>query len=123
AEEDFKGVVDLLRRQAIYWHDETQGTSYDEVEVPADMVAEVDKFREQMVEAAAEASEELMEKYLEAGELSDDEIVEGLRARTIAGEIVPALCGSAFKNKGVQRVLDAVIQYLPSPVDVPAIKG
>jgi elongation factor G len=123
AEENFAGVVDLLRRKAIYWHDETQGTTYDEVDVPAEMAAEVDKFREQMVEAAAEGSEELMEKYLDGGELTSEEIVQGLRARTIAGEIVPALCGSAFKNKGVQRVLDAVIQYLPSPVEVQAMVG
>ena len=123
AEDNFKGVVDLIRNQAIYWHDETQGMTYDEVEVPAEMADEVAKYREQLIETAAESSEELMEKYLETGELSDEEIVRGLRARTIAGEIVPALCGSAFKNKGVQRVLDAVIEFLPSPVDVPAIKG
>jgi elongation factor G len=123
AEENFKGVVDLLRKKAIYWHEDSQGMTYDQVDVPAEMVAEVDKYREQMIEAAAESSEELMEKYLEGGELTIDEIVKGLRARTVAGEIVPALCGSAFKNKGVQRVLDAVIQYLPSPIDVPAVKG
>src|SRR5690606_32164277 len=123
AEDNFKGVVDLIRNQAIYWHDETQGMTYDEVEVPAEMADEVAKYREQLIETAAESSEELMEKYLETGELSDEESVRGLRARTLAGEIVSALCGSAFKNKGVQRVLDAVIEFLPSPVDVPAIKG
>lgn len=123
AEDDFKGVVDLLRCKAIYWHDETQGTTYDEVDVPAELLEETNKYREQMMEVAAEASEELMEKYLEAGELDSEEIVQGLRMRTIAGEIVPALCGTAFKNKGVQRVLDAVIQYLPAPTDVPAING
>jgi len=123
AEDNFKGVVDLLRMKAIYWHDETQGMTYDQVDVPAELQAKAQQWREQMIEAAAEGSDELMEKYLEQGELSDEEIVRGLRLRTIAGEVVPALCGSAFKNKGVQRMLDAVIQFLPSPVDIPAVKG
>src|SRR5690606_23805252 len=123
AEDSFRGVVDLLRMKAIYWHDETQGMTYDEVDVPAEMLGEVQSYREQLIEVAAEASEELMDKYLEEGELAEGEIVRGLRMRTIAGEIVPALCGSAFKNKGVQRVLDAVIEFLPSPVDIPPVKG
>ncbi len=123
AEDSFRGVVDLLRMKALYWHDETQGMTYDEVDVPAEMLGEVQSYREQLIEVAAEASEELMDKYLEEGELAEGEIVRGLRMRTIAGEIVPALCGSAFKNKGVQRVLDAVIEFLPSPVDIPPVKG
>ena len=123
AEDSFKGVVDLLRMKAIYWHDETQGMTYDQADIPAELQAKAQELREQLVEAAAESSEELMEKYLESGELSNEEIVRGLRARTIAGEIVPALCGSAFKNKGVQRMLDAVVEFLPSPVDIPAVKG
>jgi elongation factor G len=123
AEEDFKGVVDLLRMKAIYWHEEAHGMSYDQVDVPAELQEQAQSLREQMIEAAAEATEELMEKYLEEGELNNDEIIQGIRQRTIAGEIVPALCGSAFKNKGVQRMLDAVIQYLPSPADIPAVKG
>ncbi|MBN7770630.1 elongation factor G [Marinobacter daepoensis] len=123
AEDDFEGVVDLLRMKAIRWNDEDLGMSYDESEVPADMVDEVNLYREQLVEAAAEASEELMEKYLEGGELSLEEIKAGLRARTLANEIVPACCGTAFKNKGVPAVLDAVIEFLPAPDEVKAIRG
>ena len=123
AEENFRGVVDLVRRKAIIWSEDDQGLSYDLEDVPADMEADVDEWREQMVECAAEATEELMDKYLEDGELSEDEIREGLRVRTLANEIVPALCGSAFKNKGVQAMLDAVIDYMPAPTEVKAIEG
>ncbi len=123
AEEHFKGVVDLLRMQAIYWDEENKGTTYKAEEIPADMLEECQAWRETMIEAAAEANEALMEKYLENGELSIDEIREGLRARTLSNEVVVVLCGTAFKNKGVQALLDAVIYYLPSPTDVPAIKG
>jgi elongation factor G len=123
AEEEFKGVIDLIRMQAIYWNEEDRGTSYQLEAIPADLQEKAEELREQMVEAAAEANEELMEKYLEEGELSDDDIRQGLRIRTLANEIVPCLCGSAFKNKGVQAMLDAVIDYMPSPIDVPAIEG
>ena len=123
AEENFRGVVDLVRRKAIIWNEDDQGLTYDLEDVPADMEADVDHWREQMVECAAEATEELMDKYLEEGELSEDEIREGLRVRTLANEIVPALCGSAFKNKGVQAMLDAVIDYMPAPTEVKAIEG
>ena len=123
AEVDFKGVVDLVLMQAIYWNEADKGISYEETEVPADMLDACTEWRERMVEAAAEASEELMEKYLETGELSADEIRAGLRIRTLANEIVPTLCGSAFKNKGVQAMLDAIVSFMPSPLDVPAIKG
>ena len=123
AEEDFRGVVDLVRQKAIYWNEDDQGLTYDLRDVPDAMAADVEQWREQMVECAAEATEELMEKYLEEGELSEDEIREGLRVRTVANEIVPALCGSAFKNKGVQAMLDAVIDYMPAPTEVKAIDG
>ncbi|MBK1853251.1 elongation factor G [Marinobacter sp. 1-4A] len=123
SEDQFAGVVDLLRGKAIYWSDDDLGMTYREDEVPADMVDEVAKYREALVEAAAEANEEYMEKYLEGGELSLEEIKAGLRARTLANEIVLACCGSAFKNKGVPAVLDAVIEYLPAPDEVKAIRG
>jgi len=123
AEEKFQGVVDLIRMQAIYWSEADRGTSYEEKEVPADMLEACNEWRERMIEAAAEATDELMEKYLETGELSADEIRAGLRVRTLANEIVPTLCGSAFKNKGVQAMLDAIVDFMPSPLDVPAIKG
>ncbi|EXJ13754.1 elongation factor G [Imhoffiella purpurea] len=123
AEEDFKGVVDLLQMKAVFWDDASRGMEYELRDIPEDLVATCEEWREKMVEAAAEASEELMEKYLEGVELSEDEIKGGLRARTLNSEIVPMMCGSAFKNKGVQAMLDAVIDYMPSPVDVPAIKG
>ncbi len=123
AEENFEGVVDLVRMKAIYWDDATKGMNYDARDIKPEMLDECKKFREQMVEAAAEASEDLMHKYLEEGDLSEEEIKKGLRARAIRNEIVPMLCGSAFKNKGVQAMLDAVIEYLPSPQDVPAVKG
>lgn len=123
AEENFKGVVDLIKMKAIYWDESSKGMSFEEKDIPEDLQATCDEYREKMVEAAAEASEELMEKYLEGSELSSEDITKGLRTRTLNGEIVPALCGSAFKNKGVQAVLDAVISYMPSPVEVPPIKG
>ncbi|MFU8838145.1 MAG: elongation factor G [Thiohalomonadaceae bacterium] len=123
AEEDFKGVIDLIRMKAIYWNEADQGMTYDEKDIPAELQDKADELREQMVEAAAEADDELMNKYLEEGDLSNDEIKKGLRIRVLANEVVPVLCGSAFKNKGVQAMLDAVIEFMPSPVDVPAIQG
>ena len=122
-EENFVGQVDLITRTAYYWNDEDMGMTFREEEVPADMVDDVEEYRSQLVEAAAEASEELMDKYLEEGDLSVEDIKKGLRERTIACEIVPAVCGSSFKNKGVPLVLDAVIDYLPAPTDIPAIQG
>jgi len=123
AEEGFRGIVDLVRMKAIVWEEKNQGMFFQEREIPTDMLEVCKDWREAMVESAAEANEELMDRYLEDGDLSVSEIKEGLRVRTLANEIVVALCGSAFKNKGVQTMLDAVIEYLPSPVDVPAIKG
>ncbi len=123
AEENFKGVIDLVKMRAIYWDDSTQGMKFDAKEIPADLLEECKTYREQMVEAAAEADEELMNKYLEGVALTEEEIRKGLRARTLANEIVPVFCGSAFKNKGVQALLDGVIEYLPSPLDVPAVQG
>ena len=121
AEEKFEGVVDLIKMKAIYWDDASQGMKFDYRDIPADLVDTCKEWREKMVEAAAEANEELMNKYLENGDLSEDEIKKGLRLRTISFEIVPMLCGSAFKNKGVQAMLDAVIEYLPAPTDVPPV--
>jgi elongation factor G len=123
AEEGFQGVVDLLKMKAIIWDEASQGMKFEYGEIPADLVEVSEKWREKMVEAAAEASEEMMDKYLEGGVLTEEEIVSGLRARTLRCEIQPMLCGSAFKNKGVQRMLDAVIELLPSPLDVPPIPG
>ena len=123
AEDKFKGLVDLVKMQAVNWDEDSLGMKFEYVEIPADLRADCEAWREKMVEAAAEASDELMEKYLEGHTLDEDEINAGLRARTLKGEIVPALCGSAFKNKGVQAMLDAVIRYLPSPVDKPPVKG
>ena len=123
AEDKFEGVVDLLKMRSIIWDEASQGMKFEYGEIPAELQADAEKWRENMVEAAAEASEDLMNKYLENGELSEEEIVQGLRTRTIACEIQPMLCGTAFKNKGVQRMLDAVIQFLPSPVDIPPVKG
>jgi elongation factor G len=123
AEENFKGVVDLRKMKAIIWDEASQGMKFNFEEIPADLVEEAKKWREGMVEAAAEASEELMNKYLEEGDLTEEEITLGLRTRTIAGEIQPMLCGTAFKNKGVQRMLDAVIELMPSPVDIPPVAG
>jgi elongation factor G len=122
-EDDFRGVVDLLKMKAINWNDADQGMTFTYEEIPAEMQELADEYRMNMVEAAAEASEELMDKYLEEGELTESEIKKGLRIRTLNNEIVLATCGSAFKNKGVQAVLDSVVEYLPSPIDVPAIKG
>ncbi|MEW6416260.1 MAG: elongation factor G [Pseudomonadota bacterium] len=123
AEDNFAGVVDLVKMKAIYWDEASQGMKFEARDIPAELVETAKTWREKMLEAAAESSEELMNKYLEEGDLSEAEIRAGLRARTIAGEIVPMLCGSAFKNKGVQAMLDAVIYYLPSPVDIPPVKG
>lgn len=123
AEERFEGVVDLIRMQAIYWNQDDMGVTYDARDIPAEMLSECQHYREQLVEAAAEANEELLNQYLETGELTDDQIKQGIRSQTLANQVVPAFCGSAFKNKGVQAVLDAVVEYLPSPTEVPAIKG
>ncbi|BAO81971.1 translation elongation factors GTPase [Serpentinimonas raichei] len=123
AEEGFKGVVDLIKMKAIYWDDASQGMKFDYREIPAELQASAQEWREKMVEAAAEANEELMNKYLEGGDLSEAEIMLGLRTRTIGAEIQPMLCGTAFKNKGVQRMLDAVVDFLPSPVDIPPVGG
>ena len=123
AEENFEGVVDLLEMKAIIWDTETQGMKFDYQDIPADLEETANEWRNNMVEAAAESSEELMDKYLEEGDLSKEDIIAGLRARTLATEIQPMLCGTAFKNKGVQRMLDAVIEFLPAPNDVDAIKG
>lgn len=123
AEDNFKGVVDLLKMKAILWDEASQGMKFEYGDIPADVKETAEKWRENMVEAAAEASEELMNKYLEEGTLSEEDIKAGLRARTLAVEIQPMLCGTAFKNKGVQRMLDAVIDYLPSPVDIPDVEG
>ena len=119
AEENFKGVVDLVKMKAIFWDESSMGMKFDYQDIPADLVDTCNEWREKMVEAAAESSEELMNKYLEEGDLSEADINLGLRTRTIAGEIVPMLCGTAFKNKGVQKMLDAVIEYMPSPIDIP----
>jgi len=123
AEEKFKGVIDLVRMKAIYWEEANMGTAFEFRDIPEDMQEEAELYREQMIEAAADADEELLDKFLHDHELSEDEIRRGLRMRTLSGEIVVTLCGSAFKNKGVQAMLDAVIDYMPSPLDVPAIKG
>lgn len=123
SEDNFQGQVDLIKMKAIYWNDDDKGTTYREEEIPADMLGLAEEWRSNMVEAAAESSEELMNKYLEGEELTNEEIKAGLRARTLANEIVPAVCGSSFKNKGVPLVLDAVIEYLPAPTEIPAIKG
>ncbi len=123
AEDEFKGVIDLVRMKAIMWNEEDKGLTYSLEEIPAELQERAEELRQEMVEAAAEASEELMEKYLEGGELTNDEIHEALRRRVIDNEIVLAFCGSAFKNKGVQAVLDGVVRYLPAPNQVPAIKG
>ena len=123
AEDDFKGVVDLIKMRAIYWNEEDQGLTFDSKDIPENLLDRCTKLREEMVEAAAEANEELMDAYLESGELSTEQIKEGLRIRSLANEIILALCGSAFKNKGVQAVLDAVIDFLPAPDEVKAIEG
>src|SRR5258708_7899738 len=123
AEETFTGVVDLLKMKAIIWDDASQGTKFSYEDIPAELVDTCNEWREKMVEAAAESNEELMNKYLESGDLTEAEITKGLRDRTIACEIQPMLCGTAFKNKGVQRMLDAVLDFLPSPIDIPPVTG
>jgi len=123
AEESFKGIVDLVKMKAIYWEEENMGVSFEEKDIPSDMLQLAEEWREHMLEAAAEANDELMDKYLEEGVLSNEEIKKGIRIRTIANQIVPAFCGSAFKNKGVQSMLDAVVDYMPAPTEVGAIKG
>ncbi len=123
AEDKFEGVVDLVKMKAIYWDDASQGMKFDLRDIPADLQATCNKWREAMVEAAAESSEDLMNKYLEEGDLSEADIIAGLRARTIASEIVPMMCGTAFKNKGVQAMLDKVIELMPAPTDIPPVKG
>ncbi|MDQ7090229.1 MAG: elongation factor G [Methylococcales bacterium] len=123
AEDSFKGVIDLVKMKAIYWEEENMGVAFEEKEIPSDMQELAEEWREFMVEAAAEANDELMEKYLEEGWLSNEEIKQGIRIQTIANKIVPAFCGSAFKNKGVQSILDALVDYMPAPTDVAAING
>lgn len=123
AEEGFKGLIDLVKMKSVVWSEENMGVEFEYVDIPADLQDTCDEWREHMVEAAAEASDELMEKYLEEGDLSEEDILEGLRIRTLKLEIIPVTCGSAFKNKGVQAVLDKIIELMPSPVDVPAITG
>jgi elongation factor G len=123
AEEGFQGVIDLVKMKAIFWDEASQGMKFDYREIPAELQGLADEWHEKMVEAAAEANDELMNKYLEGTKLSEDEIRLALRQRTIAGEIVPMMCGSAFKNKGVQAMLDGVIDYLPAPTDIPPVKG
>jgi elongation factor G len=123
AEEEFSGVIDLIKMKSINWNAEDKGMTFTYEDIPADLLDKAEQYRSEMIEAAAEATDELMDKYLEGAELTEDEIHEGLRIRTLNNEIVLATCGSAFKNKGVQAVLDAVVRYLPAPIDVPAIKG
>ena len=123
AEDSFSGVVDLLKMKSIIWNDATQGTTFEYGDIPADLVDVAEEWRQNMIEAAAEANEELMDKYLGGEELTEEEIIGALRARTLAGEIQPMLCGSAFKNKGVQRMLDAVVELLPAPTDIPPVQG
>ncbi len=123
AEENFVGVIDLVKMKAVVWDDESQGIKFEYKDIPVELKEVADEWHGKLVEVAAEANEELMNKYLEAGSLTEEELKDGLRRRTIAGEIVPMLCGSAFKNKGVQAMLDAVIDYLPSPVDIPPVRG
>ncbi|MBS1188106.1 MAG: fusA [Burkholderiaceae bacterium] len=123
AEDNFEGVVDLVKMKAIYWDDASQGVKFEYRDIPANLVEQAKEWREKMVESAAESSEEMMNKYLEEGDLSEEDIKIGLRQRTIASEIVPMMCGTAFKNKGVQAMLDGVIEYLPSPIDIPPVAG
>ena len=123
AEDNFQGVVDLIKMKAIFWNEKDMGTTFEEKDIPEDLIDICNQYREEMVESAAEANEALMDKYLNDGDLSSEDIHEGLRIRTLANEIVPALCGSAFKNKGVQAMLDGVIRYLPSPLDIPPVEG
>ncbi|ALG68601.1 elongation factor G [Beggiatoa leptomitoformis] len=122
-EDKFEGVVDLIKMKAIYWDIENQGMRFEERDIPADMQTACEEWREKLIESAAEANEELMDKYLNEGDLSVEEIKHGIRTRTLAGEVVPTICGSAFKNKGVQAMLDAIVEYMPSPIDIPPVKG
>jgi elongation factor G len=123
AEEDFKGVIDLVRMKAIYWDEEDKGMTYEATDVPADLLDCAQEWREKLVESAAESTDELMEKYLESGELNEQEIKQGIRKRTVNNEIIPVFCGSAFKNKGVQAMLDAIVDYMPAPNDVKPVTG
>ena len=123
AEDDFSGIIDLIKMKALYWDGDDKGTSYREEEIPDNLIEKAKKYREDMLESAAEANEEIMEKYLNDGDLSEEDIHKGLRERTLSNEIVVCICGSAFKNKGVQPMLDSVIQYLPAPTEVEAIQG
>ncbi|HLS21006.1 MAG TPA: elongation factor G [Paenalcaligenes sp.] len=123
AEDEFKGVIDLIKMKAIIWEEENYGVNFEYQDIPADQLDEAQEWRESLLELAAEANEELMEKYLEEGDLSEEDFNEGIRIRTLAGEIQPTLCGTAFRNKGVQRMLDAIIDYLPSPIDIPPVQG
>lgn len=123
AEDGFTGVVDLLKMKAIIWDEASQGMKFEYGDIPADLVSVAEEWREKMVEAAAEVSDEMMDKYLGGETLTEEEIIAGLRERTLRCEIQPMLCGSAFKNKGVQRMLDAVVELLPAPIDIPAIAG
>ncbi|PZO92500.1 MAG: elongation factor G, partial [Haemophilus parainfluenzae] len=123
AEENFKGVIDLIKMKGIIWDEASQGTNFEYIDIPEELKESAQEWREKMIEAAAEANEELMEKFLGDEEISEEELVQALRQRTLASEIQPVLCGTAFKNKGVQRMLDAVIEFLPSPVDIPPVQG
>ena len=123
SEDNFKGVIDLIKMKAIYWEGDDMGTTFELKDIPEDMQTAANEWREKMVESAAESNEEIMDKYLEEGDLSEEDIKSGLRERTLNNEIVPCLCGSAFKNKGVQTMLDAVIDFLPAPNEVKAITG
>lgn len=123
AEEKFEGVIDLIRMRAVFWDDSNLGTSYEARDIPSDLLADAEVWRDKMIEAAAEADEELLNKFVENGSLEQADIRKGLRARTLSGEIVVAMCGSAFKNKGVQALLDAIIDFMPAPIDMPSIKG
>ena len=123
AEENFKGIVDLVKMKAIYWEEANMGVKFDIKDIPSELIDSANEYREILLETAAEASEELMDKYLNDGDLPVEDLKNAIRSRTIAVEIVPVLCGTAFKNKGVQAMLDAVVDFLPSPVDIPDIKG
>ena len=123
AEDGFLGLIDLIKMKAIYWDEVSLGLTFEEKEIPSDLYDSCLKYREQIIEAAAEANDELMDKYLLTGSLTDEDIVNGVRIQTLANKVVPAFCGSAFKNKGVQALLDAVIEYLPSPLDIGSISG
>ena len=123
AEDQFKGIVDLVTMKARIWRDETLGAEFDEVEIPADLLEKAKSYREQMIEAVAESDDHLFAKFVEGTPISEKEIMEGIRKATITQKIFPVICGSAFKNKGVQNLLDAVVDYLPSPLDIPPVQG